>query len=113
MIPAGLIRDPKDEPILGTAVAGNADVLCTRDLDLCDERVRAFARLNTASESWEILSYWLLSMNCPRHRGTPSFAEMHNRTPTTTPATIHTSHNITASRNDATGSRWGMNSCAK
>ncbi len=28
---------------LGTAIAGKADVLCTRDLDLCDERVRAFA----------------------------------------------------------------------
>jgi putative PIN family toxin of toxin-antitoxin system len=43
MVPVGLIRDPTDEPILGTAVAGRADVLCTRDLDLCDDRVRVFA----------------------------------------------------------------------
>ena len=42
-VPTGLVRDAKDEPVLGNAVAGRADVLCTRDLDLCDDRVRAFA----------------------------------------------------------------------
>ena len=59
-IPAGLIRDPKDEPILGTAIAGKADVLCTRDLDLCDDRF-APSRRNMVSESWAILSCWLFS----------------------------------------------------
>jgi putative PIN family toxin of toxin-antitoxin system len=44
VIPQGLLRDPTDEPILGTALAGNAEVLCTRDLDfLSDNRVRGFA----------------------------------------------------------------------
>ena len=42
-VPAGLIRDPKDEPILGAAIAGKANVLYTRNLDLCDDRVRVFA----------------------------------------------------------------------
>ena len=41
-IPQDALRDPTDAAILGTAVAGNADVLCTRDEDLFDEKVRRF-----------------------------------------------------------------------
>ena len=32
-VPEKLLRDPADEPVLGTALAGNADVICTRDAD--------------------------------------------------------------------------------
>ena len=42
-IPDGLLRDPNDRHVLGTAIAGKADVLCTRDLDLLEEPVRVFA----------------------------------------------------------------------
>jgi predicted nucleic acid-binding protein len=42
-IPAGLLRDLDDEPILATAIAGQADVLCTRDLHFSDDKVHAFA----------------------------------------------------------------------
>ena len=32
-VPEKLLRDPAGEPVLGTALAGNADVICTRDAD--------------------------------------------------------------------------------
>lgn len=41
-VPGNILRDPSDGPILGTALAGKADVLCTRDADLFDEAVRHF-----------------------------------------------------------------------
>lgn len=41
-VPGNILRDPSDGPILGTALAGKADVLCTRDADLFDEAVRQF-----------------------------------------------------------------------
>ena len=37
-----MLRDPTDVPVLGTALAGKADVLCTRDADLFEEKVRQF-----------------------------------------------------------------------
>jgi putative PIN family toxin of toxin-antitoxin system len=42
-VPKGLLRDPEDAPVLGTALAGDAEVLCTNDLDFFDEKVLAFA----------------------------------------------------------------------
>ena len=41
-VPEKLLRDPADEPVLGTALAGNADVICTRDADFFTEEVRHF-----------------------------------------------------------------------
>ena len=41
-IPKNLLRDPTDEPILGTALAGQAEILCTRDADLLTENVQRF-----------------------------------------------------------------------
>jgi putative PIN family toxin of toxin-antitoxin system len=41
-IPENLLRDPTDEPILGTALAGQAEILCTRDADLFTENVQRF-----------------------------------------------------------------------
>lgn len=41
-IPAMLLRDSKDAPILGTALAGSADVLCTRDADFFEVKVMEF-----------------------------------------------------------------------
>lgn len=41
-IPKSLLGDPTDGPILGTAVAGQAEILCTRDADLLTENVRRF-----------------------------------------------------------------------
>jgi putative PIN family toxin of toxin-antitoxin system len=43
-LPPGLMRDPTDHAILGTALAGRAEILCTNDLDFRDERVLVFAR---------------------------------------------------------------------
>lgn len=45
-VPGDVLRDPTDAAILGTAVAGKADVLCTRDEDLFDESVRRFCAEN-------------------------------------------------------------------
>ena len=42
-VPEKLLRDPADEPVLGTALAGNADVICTRDADFFTEEVRRFS----------------------------------------------------------------------
>ena len=36
-VPPDLLRDPSDEAILGTALAGRAEVLCTRDADLRED----------------------------------------------------------------------------
>ena len=41
-VPEDLLRDATDAPILGTALAGRADILCTRDADLFEERVQRF-----------------------------------------------------------------------
>ncbi len=41
-VPGEFVRDPSDVPILGTALAGRADVLCTRDADFFEERVKRF-----------------------------------------------------------------------
>jgi len=41
-VPPRLLRDSADEPILGTALAGNADILCSRDADFWETRVLAF-----------------------------------------------------------------------
>ena len=41
-VPEGLLRDATDEPILGTALAGSADVLCTRDADFFEGKVQRF-----------------------------------------------------------------------
>jgi predicted nucleic acid-binding protein len=41
-VPADLLRDQADEPVLGTALAGRADVICTRDADFFVENVQQF-----------------------------------------------------------------------
>ena len=46
------MRDPADEPVLGTALAGNADVICTRDAHFFTEDVRRFS----AARGIQILS---------------------------------------------------------
>lgn len=43
-IPEGVLPDPTDNPILGTALAGRADVLCTRDADFFSESVQRYCR---------------------------------------------------------------------
>lgn len=42
-VPTGVLRDRSDDPVLGTAVSGKADVLCTRDADFFDEKVIHFS----------------------------------------------------------------------
>lgn len=37
-----LLRDPTDGPVLGTALAGRADILCTRDADFFEAGVQRF-----------------------------------------------------------------------
>lgn len=44
-VPADLLRDQADEPVLGTALAGQADVICTLDADFFDEKVRRFSAI--------------------------------------------------------------------
>ena len=50
VIPVGsavyVAGDPKDNPILQLAIAGKADVLCTRDRDFEHERVAESCRLH-------------------------------------------------------------------
>jgi len=41
-VPPLLLRDAEDAPILGTALAGKADFLCTRDTHFFDARVVRF-----------------------------------------------------------------------
>jgi putative PIN family toxin of toxin-antitoxin system len=38
-------RDPKDDAVILTAIAGEADVICTRDKDLLDANVKAYCAL--------------------------------------------------------------------
>jgi putative PIN family toxin of toxin-antitoxin system len=45
-VPANLVRDSTDSPILGTALAGKANVLCTRDEDFFEKNVREFCEAN-------------------------------------------------------------------
>lgn len=45
-VPGDLLRDPTDAAILGTALAGQADILCTRDADLFEEKVYRFCSTN-------------------------------------------------------------------
>jgi putative PIN family toxin of toxin-antitoxin system len=42
-VPENLLRDQADEPVLGTALAGNADIICTRDADFFAEEVQRFS----------------------------------------------------------------------
>jgi putative PIN family toxin of toxin-antitoxin system len=42
-VPKDLLRDQADEPVLGTALAGKADVICTRDTDFFAEKVQRFS----------------------------------------------------------------------
>jgi len=51
-VPKNLLRDPTDEPVLGTALAGQADVICTRDADFYAEDVQRFC----ASQGIQILT---------------------------------------------------------
>jgi putative PIN family toxin of toxin-antitoxin system len=51
-VPANLMRDQADEPVLGTALAGHADVICTLDADFFEDKVIAFV----ATKSIRILS---------------------------------------------------------
>jgi len=45
-LPPALLRDPADSPVLGTALAGGADILCTRDKDFYEDKVRQFCLAN-------------------------------------------------------------------
>jgi putative PIN family toxin of toxin-antitoxin system len=45
-VPGDVLRDPTDAPILGTALAGKAAVLCTRDADFFEEKVQRFCAAN-------------------------------------------------------------------
>ena len=42
-VPENLLRDQADESVLGTALAGNADIICTRDADFFAEEVQRFS----------------------------------------------------------------------
>ena len=42
-LPQNLLSDQADEPVLGTALAGNADALCTRDAHFFAEQVQRFS----------------------------------------------------------------------
>ena len=42
-VPEDVLRDRADEPVLGTALAGRADVICTRDADFFAEKVQRFS----------------------------------------------------------------------
>lgn len=39
-----VLKDPNDDPVIYTAVSGNADVLCTLDRDFFEENVLQFAK---------------------------------------------------------------------
>jgi putative PIN family toxin of toxin-antitoxin system len=51
-LPANIFRDQADEPVLGTALAGSAEVVCTLDSHFFDDKVIAFA----ATKSIRILT---------------------------------------------------------
>jgi len=42
-VPENILRDRSDMPILGTALVGAADLICTRDADFFEERVQHFS----------------------------------------------------------------------
>jgi putative PIN family toxin of toxin-antitoxin system len=42
-VPRDVLRDRADEPVLGTALAGRADLICTRDNDFFAEKVHRFS----------------------------------------------------------------------
>ncbi len=42
-VPENLLIDRADEPVLGTALAGNAEVICTRDAHFFTEEVQRFS----------------------------------------------------------------------
>ena len=42
-VPKDVLRDETDYPVLGTALAGKAEVICTRDADFFAENVRRFS----------------------------------------------------------------------
>lgn len=42
-VPEDVLRDGTDNPVLGTALAGKADALCTRDADFFAENVQRFS----------------------------------------------------------------------
>ncbi len=42
-VPEDVMRDRTDNPVLGTALAGKADVICTRDADFFAEVVQRFS----------------------------------------------------------------------
>ncbi len=44
-VPGDLLRDRADEPVLGTALDGQADVICTRDAGFFAEKVRRFSAM--------------------------------------------------------------------
>jgi len=52
LVPENVLRDQSDVPVLGTALAGRADLICTRDADFFEERVRNFS----ASQGIRILT---------------------------------------------------------
>jgi len=41
-VPENVLRDQSDVPVLGTALARAADVICTRDADFFEDRVQHF-----------------------------------------------------------------------
>ena len=41
-VPENVLRHQSDVPVLGTALAGAADVICTRDADYFEDRVQHF-----------------------------------------------------------------------
>jgi predicted nucleic acid-binding protein len=45
-VPVGVTGDPDDAPILGTVLAGRADVLCTRDAHFFEAKSKEFCSAN-------------------------------------------------------------------
>ncbi len=44
-VPRDVLRDPTDTLVLGTALAGKAKILCTRDADFFDAKVQRFCEV--------------------------------------------------------------------
>jgi len=55
-VPSGACRDPQDLPVLGTAVAGRADLLVTGDKDLPDGQSHGGISIVTPRECYERLA---------------------------------------------------------
>ena len=69
-IPAAVVEDPDDDPILQTAVSGRADVLCTRDLAFLPGRrvdVDQFAREPELRYRIHVSSSVLVSVRSSRY----------------------------------------------